>query len=192
MHVCITSYLGSYKSHVNGDHGLRMHSVRDTTSTLDSGHILRRVPWYPDAMRVYRICGEDKLTRAASARHFSGLWPRRPKRCLQYSRMLRGRSDGTKIRFALPLSTGNVTSEWNVRYHIADWQCINEKLQGKTMFTYDEKPANMIRDLTREITPCDGHFIRPEVDRVLHCVVSGPLTLNLGFAIDWGCEHLQR
>jgi hypothetical protein len=60
------------------------------------------------------------------------------------------------------------------------------------MYTYDEKPEKVIRNLTREIGPCDGHFIRPDVDRVLHCIVPGPLTLNLGFAIDQKCEHLQR
>lgn len=147
--------------------------------------------WYLDAMRVYRICGEE-LRCTAGTMHFPGLWQRQPKRSLRYSRMLRGGSDETCNRLALQLSTEKATSGLNDRYRIASWQCINNKLQEKNVHTYDEKSKEVIRNLSHEISPCDGLFIRPDVDRELHCVVSGPLTLNLGLAIDRGCEHLQR
>lgn len=56
----------------------------------------------------------------------------------------------------------------------SDFPLKKRPLSEMTVITLDEKSKEVIRNLTREISPCDGLFIRPDVDRELRCVVSGP------------------
>lgn len=56
---------------------------------------------------------------------------------------------------------------------------INVKsLEGRITYTHFEKPKKVIRNLTRELSPCDGCFIRPDVNRELQRIIPGPLELS--------------